>query len=380
MKTNIHTHINERSHYQRKRLFPFLFTAILLLGGCDKVPAENNQVTNTTGSDSLSGPIMGSRSERVISDKLKYPWEIRISEGLLIITEAEGTIAMIDSNGTLRRYSLETSNPVVHDGGSGLMGLALAADFARTGTAYVYYTYNPGSGLTNRIAEVRFNGTSWKETRVLLSGIPGHQLYNGGRLAIGPDGFLYATTGWIHDNNAPQNLNSLAGKILRMNLNGQPAEGNPFNGSYVYSYGHRNPQGLAWNAQGQLYASEHGESGHDEINMITPGSNYGWPVIQGDTRQNGMITPYIHSGSSAWAPSGIAFAGNDLVVATLATRALYVVNADAKTLQSIFTNGERLRSVLPYRDGLYIITTNTSPRATGSSGIADRLLQVQVSR
>jgi glucose/arabinose dehydrogenase len=350
-----------------------MFSAVLLLTAC----SSTQKVAPSTDSSGLAGITTQDWNVKVLSDKLNYPWEVRVSEGVLIVTEASGTIAMIDTNGILKRYQVKTSNRVVHNGGSGLMGLALPGDFADRGTAYIYYTYNPGSGLTNRVAEVNFDGTSWNEKRILLDGIPGHQLYNGGRLAIGPDGYLYAATGWIHDNDLPQDLKSLAGKILRMNLDGQPAAGNPFASSYVYSYGHRNPQGLAWDTQGQLYASEHGESGHDEINIVTAGGNYGWPIVQGDSRQDGMLSPYIHSGNRAWAPSGIAFADGQLVVAALAAQTLYVKKNETKILEPIFTSGERMRSVQPYQNGMYIITTNTSPRATSSSGVADRLLSIQ---
>ncbi|WP_293956606.1 MULTISPECIES: sorbosone dehydrogenase family protein [unclassified Sphingobacterium] len=354
------------------KMISMVLSAILLFGSCGK---SSEEADTPIGNGDLIGMTTEDWDVTVVNSELNYPWEIRMSsEETLIITEANGTIVMIGTDRTWRRYEVGTSKPVVHDGGSGLMGLALSTDFAQSGTAFVYYTYNGGSGLTNRIVELNFNGSSWRETRVILDGIPGHRLYNGGRLAIGPDGFLYATTGWLRDQQAPQGLNSLAGKVLRMDLNGEPAPGNPFAGSYIYSYGHRNPQGLAWNPDGRLYISEHGESGNDEINIITAGGNYGWPLIQGSAQREGMIVPYINSGNRAWAPAGIAFAGNRLVVAALATRAVYVMNEEARTLEQIFTAGERARAVLPQGDGLYIISTNTSPQATTSSGIADRLL------
>lgn len=301
---------------------------------------------------------------------------MRQSEGTLIITEVAGTIAMVDHKGRFDRYEVQTSAPVVHDGGSGLMGLALAEDFAESGTAYIYYTYKGQDGLTNRIAEASFDGSAWRETGVLLDGIPGHELYNGGRIAIGPDGYLYATTGWVHDERMPQDRNSLAGKILRLALDGSVPEDNPFDGSFVYSYGHRNPQGLAWDAKGRLFSAEHGEAAHDEINLITPGTNYGWPAAQGTDDQDGMEPAFLGSGSDTWAPSGIAFAGDELVVAALAAQILYVMDDDARTMHPLFSSGERARAVLPYQNGIYVTSTNTSPRATEGATSVDRLLWI----
>lgn len=312
-----------------------------------------------------------------ISTELRYPWEIRASGETLIITEVGGTIVMIDSDKKLTRYPVETSSPVTNDGGSGLLGIVLSDDFAQSGTAYIYYTYTSGGSLTNRISEINFNGTSWKETRILLDGIPGHQLYNGGRIGIGPDGYLYATTGWLRNPRLPQAIKSLAGKVLRMDLQGRPAPGNPFENSYVYSYGHRNPQGLAWSPDGELYISEHGEAGNDEINLIGAGQNYGWPTVEGDNNRAGMTAPYVHSGNGTWAPAGIAFFSGNLLVANLGSRNIISVNLQNKNIQNFFSSGDRMRAILPYGNGMYLITTNTSPRSTTPAPATDKLLWLQ---
>ncbi|MFE5410917.1 PQQ-dependent sugar dehydrogenase [Microbacterium sp. NPDC056569] len=372
-------------------LAPFL-TASLLLAGCTGAPdaatppappspTQADAAAPTGDTSAYTGPSLAGLSTddfdvTVVTDDLDYPWEVRQSEGTLIVTEVGGTIAMIEHDGRLDRYTVQTSNPVVHDGGSGLLGLALAEDFAESGTAYVYYTYRGGSGLANRIVEVQFDGSTWQEIEVLVDGIPGHELYNGGRIAIGPDGYLYATTGWVHDAQMPQDLDSLAGKVLRVGLDGSVPEDNPFDGSFVYSYGHRNPQGLAWDADGRLFSSEHGESANDEINLITPGTNYGWPLARGADQQDGMEPAHLGSGSSTWAPSGIAFAGDELVVAALAAQILYVMDDQARSMEPLFSSGERSRAVLPYQDGIYVTSTNTSPRAPEGSESVDRLLWI----
>ncbi|NYT73781.1 sorbosone dehydrogenase family protein [Halomonas sp. QX-2] len=309
----------------------------------------------------------------VVSNELDYPWDLDRAGDLIVLTEKAGSIVMVE-NGEIRRYALQTTDPLRTEGGAGLLGLTLAPDFAESGRAFFYQSYTSGSEPANKVIEARFGGEAWRETRGLLEGIPGHRLYNGGRIAIGPDGHLYVTTGWTEDWERPQDLGSLAGKVLRMTLDGQVPPDNPFPDSYVYSYGHRNPQGLAWNESGDLFVAEHGQSALDEINLVRPGLNYGWPVISGNEEREGMETPLIHSGPETWAPSGIAFAGNELLVAALQDRGLYVFDEAQGALELGFTSDERYRGVLPVGEDLYVITTNRSPRGEGPS--SDRLIRL----
>ncbi|MEJ8851146.1 sorbosone dehydrogenase family protein [Variovorax rhizosphaerae] len=316
-------------------------------------------------------------SVEVVAKGLVYPWDIERSGKQLLITEAAGNIVTIE-NGRLTRHALKTSDPVAREGGAGLLGMALAKDFRQSGVAYVYHSYRSDAGLANKVIEARFDGNAWRETRVLLAGIPGHRLYNGGRVVIGPDGLLYVTTGWTESRERPQDLRSMAGKVLRMTLDGQVPKDNPFPGSLVYSYGHRNPQGLAWNAQGVLFVVEHGQSGHDEINIVKPGANYGWPLVEGSAKRTGMEAAWLESGSDTWAPSGAAFAGNDLLVAALGARGVYIADDASKSLKPLFSSNDRIRDVLPAGRDLYVITTNRSPRAEGPS--EDRLLRLSPRR
>ena len=353
-----------------------LAAAVASLAAVLAVPAAPAQGPARTGP--IAGTTTRDWSVEVVADDLSYPWDIERAGDALVLTEAAGRIVMI-GNGQPRRYAVQTSDPVVHDGGGGLLGMALSADFRASGLAYLYHTYRSASGLANKVIEARFDGGSWRETRVLLAGIPGHRLYNGGRVAVGPDGHLYVTTGWTEDRRLPQDLGSLAGKVLRMTRDGRVPGDNPFEGSYVYSYGHRNPQGLAWDGAGRLFLSEHGQSGRDEINLVRPGANHGWPLVSGGEERAGMEPPLLHSGNATWAPSGIAFAGTELLVTALAGRGLYALDGAAGALKPVFASGDRLRDVLPVGRHLYVITTNRSPRARGPSE-GDRLLRLSSDR
>lgn len=371
------------------RYITIFFIPFLLLTGC-KSGLENHESNHTSSGEEISdvNETDGSDTESrfigmstedwevdLLADNLHYPWDIKVMDNFIVMPEVVGTIAMME-DGKLERYDVQTSDPIAQEGGSGLLGIALADDFLESGIAYLYHTYRTGSGLANKVVQVLYDGDSWKETSVLLDGIPGHELYNGGRIAIGPDGYLYVATGWAHEEEFAQDIDNLGGKILRMNLDGSIPEDNPFTDSYVYSYGHRNPQGLAWNEDGTImYNSEHGESAHDEINIIEPGKNYGWPVITGDEEQEGMEKPLLHSGNDTWAPSGITFFDDHLFIAGLRGQSLYVYNESAGSLDVVFTSNDRLRNVYPFEGDLYVITTNTSPRAD-NPGEDDRLLRL----
>lgn len=327
----------------------------------------------TVGAVNIQATAPDDWSMQVVSDGLDYPWDIARDGNRFLLTEKAGNVVVIE-NGRQRRDALQTSDPIVDEGGAGLLGLALSHDFAQSGVAYFYHSYRSDTGLANKVIQAQFDGSAWRETRVLLAGIPGHRLYNGGAIAIGPDGHLYVTTGWTADRERPQDLDNLAGKVLRMTLDGRVPQDNAFPGSLVYSYGHRNPQGIAWNPAGELFVVEHGESGHDEINRIRPGANYGWPLAQGAEQHDGMEPAWIESGRSTWAPAGAAFAGNELLVAALGSRELLVVEEGTRTLKRIFSSGDRVRDVLPVGRDLYMITTNRSPRGEGPS--KDRLLRL----
>lgn len=180
-------------------------------------------------------------------------------------------------------------------------------------------------------------------------------------MKIGPDRKLYITTGDATAPELSQDKRSLNGKILRMNLDGSIPEDNPFENSYVYSYGHRNPQGLVWMGDA-LYATEHGQSARDELNVIKPGANYGWPVIQGNEEKAGMETPLFQSGNETWAPSGMAAANGKLYVAALRGNAVREFDVEKNTTRPIITGLGRIRDVFVEGEYLYFVSNNTDGR------------------
>lgn len=324
----------------------------------------------------------GSPSVETVVEGLSAPWEIQFAGENIYISEREGRIVKV-RGGKKERKSLSLKRPVVQEGESGFLGLALAPDFGKTGRAYAYHTYREGNRLLNRVVLIEETDRGWEEVRPLLEGIPGGAIHDGGRLQIGPDKRLYITTGDAGDEKSAQDRRSLAGKILRLELDGSIPADNPIPDSPVYSWGHRNPQGLDWSDSGVLYAAEHGPSGmpsgHDEINRIEPGKNYGWPKIIGNEAEKGMEKPLFHSGSDTWAPSGLAVSGDKLYVACLRGEQVRVFDLKGRSSEVFLKGLGRVRDI-EIRDGyLYLLTNNTDGRGDPRQG-DDKLLRVKLKK
>lgn len=337
-------------------------------------------------------------SVEVVAQDLATIWAVDFApDGRIFLTERSGRIRTI-TNGALDAEPWLTLD-VTESGESGLMGLALDHEFATNGYVYVAYTYTTAGGaMQNRLVRLREDPATRRGVMdtVLLDDVRGGRVHDGARVKIGPDNTLYMTMGDSGSADLSQGLDTLNGKIVRLNLDGSIPDDNPFPGSAIYSYGHRNPQGLAWHpTTGHLFAIEHGPSGAqsccDEVNLIVPGQNYGWPRVTGDQQAEGTIPPVIHSGNgrdTTWAPGGATFVtggpwAGSLLFTGLRGQTLYRVTVDPTTpsapvvLERHF-EGQfgRLRDIVEGPDGaLYLATSNRDGRGRPNAG-DDQLLRL----
>jgi glucose/arabinose dehydrogenase len=325
-------------------------------------------------------------------ENLEVPWSlVFLPDGRALVSERPGRIRLIQDG--LLREKPYVSVDAASVGEAGLMGIAVHPAFPAEPYIYAMYTYREGGNLLNRVARFRDRGRTGTFDRIILDHIPGARFHDGGRIAFGPDGMLYVTTGENFNADLAQDLSSLAGKILRITPAGDIPADNPFKDSPVYSYGHRNPQGIAWQpGTGRLFESEHGPSGefarfaHDEINIIVKGGNYGWPKVIGSLGMKSYIDPII-VWKETTPPAGISFyegtllghLQGDLFVATLKSRALIRIKFSADTrIEKIerwfaqdFKDGKygRLRDVVSGPDGaLYFTSSNRDGRGNPASG------------
>ncbi len=337
-------------------------------------------------------PDLGVKVETV-ADNLDIPWSITWApDGTVFFTERSGHLRVIQSGELLEEaiFSLDVGGVE-----GGLLGVALDPNYKENHFIYLYYTYNDFLSTQNKVVRYVESDLTLSEDKILIDGIPGGPFHDGGRIEFGPDGKLYITTGDAGNAGLAQDKNSVAGKILRINSDGSIPEDNPFTDSPIYSYGHRNPQGIDWDQFGNLVATEHGPSGwrgvaHDEINLIVPGGNYGWPDIIGEETMDGLISPILQSGDDTWAPSGAEFYDGDKIpqwvgkyfVATLLGNHLHMIEFDLEkniviSDQKLFT-GEfgRLRDVKTGPDGyLYVLTSNQDGRGSPKNN-DDKILRI----
>jgi glucose/arabinose dehydrogenase len=313
----------------------------------------------------------------VLADNLQVPWSIQKAEDVFYISERPGTIVKVE-NGEQERQTVNLGKPLSEESEAGLLGFVLHPNFSENQQAFAYYTYDVQGSPFNRVVVLERKDNVWNEIKVLLDGIPSGPVHHGGRIKVGPDEKLYFSAGDAAVAENAQSLNQLNGKILRMNLDGSIPNDNPFPNSYIYSYGHRNPQGLAWDETGTFYESEHGQSAHDELNEIVAGANYGWPVIQGTQRRQGMVSPIFQTGEVTWAPSGIAYYDGKLYVATLRGEALQEVVLETMSSRAVVTGLGRIRDVMVNGEYLYFVSNNTDGRGNPDAD-DDKLYQVRLS-
>ncbi|MFD3615914.1 PQQ-dependent sugar dehydrogenase [Streptomyces sp. NPDC058676] len=376
-------------------------TALVLTAGCssDGGGESSNGSDSVPPSSTTSGsspteraadptpPAKGSvKVVRTVAQGLSTPWGLApIPDGdLLVSSRDEGTLTRVDEE-TGKKTELGEVPGVSPAGEGGLLGIALSPDFASDHMVYAYFT----SASDNRIVRMLYDerkpaGEQLGAPDTIFRGIPKGVIHNGGRIAFGPDKMLYAGTGESGDTGLSQDTKSLGGKILRMTPEGEPAPGNPFPNSPVYSYGHRNVQGLAWDDKQRLFASEFGQDTWDELNAIKPGDNYGWPEAEGRSGGSEYHNPVAQWGTDDASPSGVAYAEGSVWMAGLKGQRLWRVplkGTEASAEPQAFLEGEygRLRTVVAAGgDKLWLVTSNTDGRGDPKAG-DDRILEIQVS-
>ncbi|MFF7447004.1 MULTISPECIES: PQQ-dependent sugar dehydrogenase [unclassified Streptomyces] len=376
-------------------------STLLLTAGCssDGGPGEGPATGGTPPSSTAapSSPTRQAAEEtppakgtakvlRTVATGLDTPWGLApLPDGdLLVSSRDEATITRVDPE-TGRKTELGEVPGVSPAGEGGLMGLALSPDYASDHLVYAYFT----SASDNRVVRMLYEekkpaGEQLGAPDTLFKGIPKGFIHNGGRIAFGPDKMLYVGTGESGNTGLSQDEKSLGGKILRMTPEGDPAPGNPLPESPVYSLGHRNVQGLAWDARQRLFASEFGQDTWDELNAIKPGDNYGWPEAEGRTDDQEFHSPVSQWATDDASPSGIAYAEGSIWMAGLKGQRLWRVplkGTEAAADPQAFLEGEygRLRTVASAGgDKLWLVTSNTDGRGDPGKD-DDRILEVRVS-
>jgi len=311
-----------------------------------------------------AAPGVAIAAERDVATNLVVPWDIGfLPDRSALVTERNSARVLSVRDGATQEVARIPG--VSAQGEGGLLGIAVSPDYATDRYVFVYYT----STSDNRIARFRIG----EAPQPIVTGIPrGGQIHNGGGLSFGPDGLLYAGTGDAGNTANAQNPGSLGGKILRMTKEGRPAPGNPTS-SLVYSLGHRNVQGLAWDSQGRMFAAELGQNRLDELNRIQAGGNYGWPTCEGACNNPGFVDPLLTWSTAQASPSGLAFHQGNLYMAALRGARLWKIPVTATGVgqpQALFSGTYgRVRGAASAPDGtLWFSTSNRDGRGTPRAG------------
>jgi len=284
---------------------------------------------------------------------LRLPFDMAfLPDGSALVTEREtGRLLKATANGQVTE--VRTITEIAHPAQGGLQGVAVSPSYDRDGWIYIFHT----TRQDNRVSRLRLDSQAALEP--ILTGITPGEIHNGGRIRFGPDGMLYVTTGEADNRSKAQDRNDLGGKILRITPDGKPAPGNPTEGSAVYSWGLRDPQGIAWDDDGQLYASEFGHHKLDELNRIEPAANYGWPKVEGTGGEPEFTDPIATWRPADASPSGIAYHDGRIWIACLRGERLYRINTDGSSAEQLLTGDYgRLRQVTAAPDGSLWVLTN----------------------
>jgi glucose/arabinose dehydrogenase len=369
-----------------------VLTAALLTGCSADEPASTPRET-VTATPRTSSPTTGSTAAPTSPDEtarsgpprvvdtvatgLAVPWGVGfLPNGDAVVTERDTRRVLLLQAPTYAVREVGLLSAAAPAGEGGLLGVAVSPDFATDRMLFFYVS----TASDNRIVKAPLERGRLGTPQVILDGIPNGFIHDGGRLAFGPDGYLYASTGETGAGELAQDRSTLAGKILRITPDGDPAPGNPFPDSEIWSYGHRNVQGLAFDDDGRLWASEFGDQTFDELNLIEPGDNYGWPMVEGRGGRSGLVDPQVVWDTDVASPSGLAWLNGQLWLASLRGERLWRIEVEGAraTRPTDFFVGEygRMRTVTVTPDGrLWVTTSNRDGRGAPRPG-DDRILLI----
>lgn len=348
---------------------------ILLIIGFGLRGQRQNKIVDSSVSPALVEEK--SKQAEIVATNLEIPWEIVfLDKNVILVAERKGRLVKIENG---QKQVIALINDVKSEGEGGLLGMALHPNFSENRWIYLYMTVERDSGTKNEVRKYVLGENGISDEEIILSGIEGAIIHNGGRLKFGPDGYLYVATGDANQSNLAQDTNSMAGKILRIKDDGSVPVDNPFNNE-IYSYGHRNVQGIAWDSTNRLWATEHGPSTMDEVNLIVAGGNYGWPEITGGETREGMITSVINSGSSeTWAPSGMEIVDDWIYFVGLRGQNLYRMKARAENVElERLLDGVygRMRFIRLGKDGYFYIGTNNTDGRGQAKADDDKIVKI----
>lgn len=363
-----------------------LLVAVTVLGACRGSAPSVASPGDPGDSDTAPGPAAVTETMRpdgpavagvsTIASRLRVPWGIAFFPGgdALVSERDEARLLRVTPGGAVSTLAQVPDVTPTSEGG--LLGVAVSPDYERDGLIFVYAT----TAADNRVLSGTVADFETGTAQPVITGIPRGEIHDGGRLAFGPDGMLYVSTGETGNGDLAQDLSSLGGKILRIEASGAIPADNPFPGSPVWTYGHRNVQGITWDSKGRMWECEFGSQVWDEINLIVPGRNYGWPVAEGTADLPGMTNPRAVFSTDAASPSGLAFADGSLWMGALqgATAWRVPVGPDARLGQPVAVRlaAARTRTVVLAPDGRLWVTTSDRDGRGDPGPEADAILAI----